>query len=143
MAKQSREWTDILVKRGVVGPDQIQEAQKMGGASVEEALVKLGYASPDEVMKAKAEQFGMDFIALSAIEIPSSVVELVPARMRPYIGGSQDNSFLSVTLGYNGLGRINGNETGSVGGGNGWGETGLTRMFSSQIGGQERTTKFQ
>lgn len=65
-----------------------------------------------------------------------AVVELVPASMRPYIGGSQDNSFLSVTLGYNGLGRINGNETGSVGGGNGWGETGLTRMFSSQIGGQ-------
>jgi hypothetical protein len=56
--------------------------------------------------------------------------------MRPYIGGSQDNSFLSVTFGYNGLGRINGNETGSVGGANGWGETGLTRMFSSQVGGQ-------
>ena len=56
--------------------------------------------------------------------------------MRPYIGGSQDNSFLSVTFGYNGLGRISGNETGSVGGGNGWGTTGLGRMFSSAIGGQ-------
>lgn len=65
-----------------------------------------------------------------------AVVELVPASMRPYIGGSQDNSFLSVTFGYNGLGRINGDETGSVGGGNGWGATGLTRMFSSAIGGQ-------
>lgn len=65
-----------------------------------------------------------------------AIVELVPASVRPYIGGSQDNSFLSVTFGYNGLGRINGNETGSVGGGNGWGETGLTRMFSSQVGGQ-------
>ena len=41
-----------------------------------------------------------------------------------------------MTFGYNGLGRINSNETGSVGGGNGWGETGLTRMFSSQVGGQ-------
>ena len=49
-----------------------------------------------------------------------AIVELVPAGVRPYIGGSQDNSFLSVTFGYNGLGRINGNETGSVGGGNGW-----------------------
>lgn len=65
-----------------------------------------------------------------------AVVELVPASMRPYIGGSQDNSFLSVTFGYNGLGRINGDETGSVGGANGWGATGLTRMFSSAIGGQ-------
>ncbi|NYG06744.1 4-amino-4-deoxy-L-arabinose transferase-like glycosyltransferase [Phycicoccus badiiscoriae] len=65
-----------------------------------------------------------------------AIVELVPASMRPYIGGSQDNSFLSVTFGYNGLGRISGNETGSVGGGNGWGATGLGRMFSTSIGGQ-------
>jgi 4-amino-4-deoxy-L-arabinose transferase-like glycosyltransferase len=65
-----------------------------------------------------------------------AIVELVPASMRPYIGGSQDNSFLSVTFGYNGLGRISGNETGSVGGGNGWGTTGLGRMFSSSVGGQ-------
>ena len=65
-----------------------------------------------------------------------AVVELVPASMRPWIGGSQDNSFLSVTFGYNGLGRISGNETGSVGGGNGWGATGIGRMFSTSIGGQ-------
>src|SRR6476469_4446186 len=65
-----------------------------------------------------------------------AIVELVPASMRPDIVGSQDTSFLSVTFGYNGLGRINGDETGSVGGGNGWGATGLARMFSSAIGGQ-------
>lgn len=65
-----------------------------------------------------------------------AIVELVPASMRPYIGGSQDNSFLSVTFGYNGLGRISGNETGSVGGGNGWGATGIGRMFGTTIGGQ-------
>ncbi|MDT0215670.1 glycosyltransferase family 39 protein [Rothia sp. ARF10] len=65
-----------------------------------------------------------------------AVVELVPASMRPYIGGSQTNSFLELTFGYNGLGRLNGDETGSVGGGNGWGETGLGRMFSASIGGQ-------
>ncbi|MFD5086952.1 ArnT family glycosyltransferase [Kitasatospora sp. NPDC058406] len=87
-----------------------------------------------------------------------AVVELVPASARPYVGGSQDNSFLSLTFGYNGLGRLNGNETGSVGGGNrarfpagmeapaggaptvrgggGWGETGITRMFDGNIGGQ-------
>ena len=41
-------------------------------------------------------------------------VELWPADSRPYIGGSQNNSILELTLGYNGLGRLNGNETGSV-----------------------------
>ncbi|MFC9514940.1 glycosyltransferase family 39 protein [Nocardiaceae bacterium NPDC056970] len=44
-------------------------------------------------------------------------VELWPAGSRPWIGGSQDNSILELTLGYNGFGRLNGNERGSVGGG--------------------------
>ncbi|MEV0255262.1 glycosyltransferase family 39 protein [Streptomyces sp. NPDC050732] len=76
-----------------------------------------------------------------------AIVELWPASSRPYIGGSQNNSFLELTFGYNGLGRINGEETGSVGGGGGpgggsgggggrWGETGIGRMFDSEIGAQ-------
>ncbi|MEU1801762.1 glycosyltransferase family 39 protein [Streptomyces sp. NPDC019937] len=75
-----------------------------------------------------------------------AIVELWPASSRPYIGGSQNNSFLELTFGYNGLGRINGNETGSVGGGGArggggggggmWGETGIGRLFGSDMGGQ-------
>jgi 4-amino-4-deoxy-L-arabinose transferase-like glycosyltransferase len=65
-----------------------------------------------------------------------AIVELWPASSRPYIGGSQNNSILELTLGYNGFGRLNGNEVGSVGGGGGWGETGPLRLFSSDIGGQ-------
>ncbi|MEU8926660.1 glycosyltransferase family 39 protein [Kitasatospora sp. NPDC048545] len=83
-----------------------------------------------------------------------AIVELMPASARPYVGGSQDNSFLSLTFGYNGLGRVDGNERGSVGGGGrlpagmdlpggampgggrGWGQTGLTRMFGTDVGGQ-------
>ncbi|MGW0771671.1 ArnT family glycosyltransferase [Streptomyces sp. NPDC002676] len=73
-----------------------------------------------------------------------ATVELWPAGSRPYIGGSQHNSFLELTFGYNGLGRINGDETGSVGGGGGgggggagrWGATGWDRMFNSEIGSQ-------
>ncbi|MGY0235506.1 ArnT family glycosyltransferase [Longispora urticae] len=65
-------------------------------------------------------------------------VELWPASSRPYIGGSQNNSVLELTLGYNGLGRLTGEETGSVGGGagRGWGGTGWDRMFGTDIGGQ-------
>ncbi|MGA1812019.1 glycosyltransferase family 39 protein [Frondihabitans sp. 4ASC-45] len=71
-----------------------------------------------------------------------AIVSLVPASMRPYIGGSQNNSFLELTFGYNGFGRLTGNETGSVTGGTGaagagsWGSTGITRLFGSEIGGQ-------
>ncbi|MEJ5945498.1 glycosyltransferase family 39 protein [Pseudokineococcus basanitobsidens] len=68
-----------------------------------------------------------------------AVVELWPASSRPYIGGSQTNSILELTLGYNGLGRLTGDETGSVGGGGnggGWGETGIIRLLTSEFGGQ-------
>ncbi|MFD5098653.1 ArnT family glycosyltransferase [Streptomyces albidochromogenes] len=68
-----------------------------------------------------------------------AIVELWPAASRPYVGGSQTNSFLELTFGYNGLGRINGEEAGSVGGGRGgggWGESGIGRMFSTGVGGQ-------
>ncbi len=56
-----------------------------------------------------------------------AIVELWPAASRPWIGGSQDNSILELTLGYNGLGRLNGEETGSVGGGARWRRLGRDR----------------
>ncbi|MER7280255.1 glycosyltransferase family 39 protein [Dactylosporangium sp. NPDC000244] len=70
-----------------------------------------------------------------------AVVSLTPASWRPFVGGSQTNSILELTLGYNGFGRLTGNETGSVGGGGGgagggWGETGWSRLLDGQTGGQ-------
>lgn len=72
-----------------------------------------------------------------------AIVELVPGSARPYVGGSQTNSFLELTFGYNGLGRVTGDETGSVTGGGGgtagagsWGATGLLRLFGSEFAGQ-------
>lgn len=62
-----------------------------------------------------------------------ATVELVPASMRPYIGGSADDSFLNLTFGYNGLGRL----TGSGGGGANFGGTpGLFRLFGAEFGTQ-------
>jgi type IV pilus assembly protein PilB len=80
MAK-SRDWTEILVRRGVIGPDQLKEASRSPSGTVEEALVKLGYADADDIMKAKAEQHGLAFIQLHEIEIPASVIELVPESL--------------------------------------------------------------
>ena len=72
---------------------------------------------------------------------------LVPSGSRPYFGGSQTDSFIELTFSYNGLGRLTGNETGSVipgasealtGGNQGgmWGETGLFRLWTSDFGDQ-------
>ncbi len=66
-----------------------------------------------------------------------ALVQLWPASARPYIGGSQNNSELNLIFGYNGFGRLTGNETGSVGasGPGGWGPTGLDRLFLPSFGG--------
>ncbi|MFT4044679.1 MAG: glycosyltransferase family 39 protein, partial [Gordonia sp. (in: high G+C Gram-positive bacteria)] len=58
------------------------------------------------------------------------VTILVPASSRPYIGGSTNNTFMDLVLGYNGVGRISGGE----GGGGFGGTTGLHRLFSSEMG---------
>jgi 4-amino-4-deoxy-L-arabinose transferase-like glycosyltransferase len=67
-----------------------------------------------------------------------AVVTLWPAGSRPYVGGSQTNSIFDLTFGYNGFGRLTGNEDGSVTGGRqaGWGRTGIGRLVDNVNGGQ-------
>lgn len=60
------------------------------------------------------------------------VAEVWPASSRPYIGGSQHNSIVELVLGYNGFGRLTGDETGGLGNLNfdvGWG-----RLVGSGMG---------
>ncbi|WP_374159815.1 glycosyltransferase family 39 protein [Mycobacterium sp. G7A2] len=60
------------------------------------------------------------------------LVELWPASARPYIGGSQHNSLLELALGYNGFGRLTGDEPGGLGNLDhdvGWG-----RLFGAGMG---------
>lgn len=78
------------------------------------------------------------------------LVQLWPANRRPWIGGTQTNSILELTLRYNGIGRLNGDEPGSTGspgfsspvhlGGrtavHPWGQPGIGRLFEpEQVGG--------
>src|SRR3954454_1273024 len=71
-------------------------------------------------------------------------VSLWPAFSRPYIGGSTNGSVWDLIFGYNGFGRIFGDEGGGPGGGGGFGgggggfggASGLWRMFNEQVGGQ-------
>ena len=70
-----------------------------------------------------------------------AIVMLTPAADRPYVGGSTNDSTLQLTFGYNGLGRLTGNEAGAVGPATRstaafGGPAGITRLFSSSMGGQ-------
>ncbi|MFG2041563.1 ArnT family glycosyltransferase [Dactylosporangium sp. NPDC048998] len=66
-----------------------------------------------------------------------AIVELTPARYRPYVGGSTDNSVMQLALGYNGFGRLTGNEIAGFDGRRfGFDEPGWGRMFGAATGGQ-------
>ncbi len=67
-----------------------------------------------------------------------ALVALWPAASRPYIGGSQTNSLLDLIIGYNGFGRITGQEVGRVGGGGPSfsADAGILRLFLGELGSQ-------
>jgi type IV pilus assembly protein PilB len=59
MAKTRGDFTEILIRNKILGPDQVTEAkamQQQTGAKLQDAIVKLGYATNDEVLTAIAEK---------------------------------------------------------------------------------------
>ncbi|MBO2457030.1 glycosyltransferase family 39 protein [Actinomadura violacea] len=72
------------------------------------------------------------------------IVDAVPARSRPYIGGSTDGTVWDLVIGYNGLGRVFGENNGPGGGRGGpggggasfGGQAGAGRLFNDIVGGQ-------
>src|SRR5262245_63562779 len=104
MAKQRGDFTDVLLRKQVLSPDQLAEAkslQQQTGAKLQDTLVKLGYTTNEEVMSAIAEFHGMQFINLTEVTIPQSVIELVPesvARENVVLPMSQDNGALKIIM---------------------------------------------
>jgi type IV pilus assembly protein PilB len=81
MGKTRGDFSDILIKRQVLGADQLTEAKAMAqqtGGKLQDTIIKLGYASNEEVLSAVAEFHGMQFVNLAEVTIPPSVVEQVP-----------------------------------------------------------------
>jgi type IV pilus assembly protein PilB len=95
MAKPRGDFTDILLKKKIIGPDQLEEAERSAAANgikLQDALAKLNYATPIEVMNAIAEKHGMQFVDLAELEIPKSVIELVPESV------ARENVILPLSL---------------------------------------------
>jgi type IV pilus assembly protein PilB len=104
MAKSPGDFTEILIHRQSLSPDQLEEARNMAkqtGTKVQDTLVKLGYITPQEVMSAIAEYHGLQFIDLTEVTIPQAVIELVPesvARENFVLPMSQDNGALKIIM---------------------------------------------
>jgi type IV pilus assembly protein PilB len=103
MAKTAaRDFTDLLVRNGALSLDQVEEARGLAnstGIKLQDAIVKLNYASADEVMKAIAQLHNLEFVDLTDVTVPQSVVEMVPesvARENRIMPLSADGNSLRI-----------------------------------------------
>jgi len=86
--------------------------------------------------------FGLATLVVSASWLV--IVDLTPASSRPYVGGSTNNTVWDLIVGYNGLGRVDGNGQGGGGAGGGLGgpggvfggAPGWGRLFNDAVGAQ-------
>jgi type IV pilus assembly protein PilB len=97
-------FAEILIRRGVISADQFHEAERMAKderAKPEDVLVRLGYATGDEVMRAVAEATKYPYVNLSEVSIPESVIELVPesvARENKILPMAEEEGVLTVIV---------------------------------------------
>ncbi|MDE0735650.1 MAG: ATPase, T2SS/T4P/T4SS family, partial [Pirellulaceae bacterium] len=95
MATQMGDFVEILLRRGIVSPDQVSEAEQMARnnqAKLGDCLVQLGYVTGEDVTRAMAEFHDLDYIDLSEVTIPEEVVEMVPETI------ARENATLPLTV---------------------------------------------
>jgi type IV pilus assembly protein PilB len=103
-AKRKGDYTEILIRQKVISPDQLAEAQQMvkeSGTKLPDALIRLGYATGEEVMRAMAEQHGLNYVNLNEVALAPAVVELVPesvARENAVIPLAEGDGRLTVIV---------------------------------------------
>lgn len=102
MAKHSLSFTDLLVQKGIVSPNQIaaaSEAANEDRISLQDAIIKLKFAKSADVMKALADSQGYEYVYLEDLNIPPNIIEMVPesvARENSIIPLSADESALTI-----------------------------------------------
>lgn len=104
MSQPMRDFTDLLLRRGVVSLDQLSEATNLArdtDISIGDALIQLGYAEADAVYRALAEFHKLNYVDLTAVRIPDEVIQLVPesvARENSIIPYKDEDDALHVLL---------------------------------------------
>ena len=75
---------EILVKRNVITPQQLEEAlklQKQEKEFVGEILVRLGYLQERDIVVALMVQCGLPYIAVNKYTIDPEVIKLIPEEL--------------------------------------------------------------
>ncbi len=104
MAKSRGDFTELLLRKQLLSLDQLEEArglQQQAGIKLHDAIVKLGYLTNDQVMAVIAEFHGMQYIDLTEVTIPASIIELMPesvARENMVLPLSQEGGALKIIM---------------------------------------------
>ena len=75
---------NLLIRAGIITPDQLEQAlqaQERDGGRLGSILLKLGFIEESTLTSFLSKQFGLPGIDLSKIEIPPSIIELIPAEI--------------------------------------------------------------
>jgi type IV pilus assembly protein PilB len=84
MAKTRKKLGEILVDWGVIENSALTDALKYGmehGKRIGDALVELELAGEDDVVKALATQFGLEYIDLDHQTVDRSILDLIPSKI--------------------------------------------------------------
>jgi len=104
MPAERKRLGEMLIARGLVSEEQVQEALTLcrtSGVRTGEALVRLGHVTESDVMQALADQFGMEFVDLTSLQLPAAVLELIPesvAKENMILPLGRDDSTLRIVV---------------------------------------------
>jgi type IV pilus assembly protein PilB len=104
MARSRKKLGEILIGWGVLTADQADKATSAakGGKRFGDAVVELGFAKEDQVAKALAHQFGMEYVDLSAAGAADKIdLKLIPddlIKKHTILPLSKNNGTLTIAI---------------------------------------------
>lgn len=104
MAKQRKKLGEILYRKGIVDKPTLIKAMKTAKASnkrLGEILIEMGKLTEEKLTQALAKQFGFEYIDLDNLEIPKSVMSLIPdelVRKHFILPLEKDNDVMKVII---------------------------------------------
>ena len=74
---------EILVRRGLIDPDQLEKSrQGVGeGTNVVNVAIELGYVDEEVALRAMAEEVGLDFVDLTQTDVDLTLLETFPTKL--------------------------------------------------------------
>jgi type IV pilus assembly protein PilB len=76
---------EVLVKQGLLRPDQLNQAleeqKKSGGARLTQVIISLGFLKDNQILRAAEKYYQVPGVEVASFEIDHAVIELVPREI--------------------------------------------------------------